>query len=72
MGAIFLIDFFFANSRKKRGQRIFRKISDEEFKDKKCKYFDEDKVSIRDKEQLFYYKIYRSGIGIASCKHSLR
>ena len=40
------------------------KISDEEFKDKKCKYFDEDKVMIRDKEQLFYYEVYKSAMGV--------
>ena len=40
------------------------KISDEEFKDKKCRYFDEDKVMIRDKEQLFYYEVYKSAIGV--------
>jgi asparagine synthase (glutamine-hydrolysing) len=40
------------------------KISDEEFKDKKCKCFDEDKVMIRDKEQLFYYEVYRSAVGV--------
>jgi len=39
------------------------RISDEEFKDKKCRYFEEDKVMIRDMEQLFYYKVYKSVIG---------
>jgi asparagine synthase (glutamine-hydrolysing) len=41
-----------------------RKISDEEFKDKKQKYLKSDKVTIRDKEQLFYYEVYRSNIGV--------
>ena len=40
------------------------KISDEEFKDKKCKCFDEDRVVIRDKEQLFYYEVYKSAMGV--------
>lgn len=40
------------------------RISDEEFKDKKCRYSDEDKVMIRDKEQLFYYEVYKSAIGV--------
>ena len=39
-------------------------ISDTEFDDKKNKYSDEDNVTIRDKEQLFYYEIYRSAIGV--------
>ncbi len=39
------------------------KISNAEFEEKKSKYFDEDKVTIRDKEQLFYYEIYRSILG---------
>lgn len=38
-------------------------ISDAEFEEKKGKYFNEDKVTIRDKEQLFYYENYRSAIG---------
>lgn len=39
-------------------------IPDIEFNEKKSKYLDEDKVTIRDKEQLFYYEIYRSEIGV--------
>jgi len=39
-------------------------IPDTEFNDKKSKYLDEDKVTIRDKEHLFYYEIYRSEIGV--------
>ena len=39
-------------------------ISDAEFDEKRIKYFDEDKVTIRDKEQLFYYEIYRTIVGI--------
>ena len=42
------------------------KISDAEFEEKKTKYLDEDKVTIRDKEQLFYYEIYRSALGVPS------
>ena len=41
-----------------------KRISDEEFKDKKQKYLKSDKVTIRDKEQLFYYEVYRSAIGV--------
>lgn len=40
------------------------KISDKEFKAKKREYLQGDKVVIRDKEQLFYYEIYRSAIGV--------
>ena len=40
-----------------------QKISDAEFEEKRSKYLDEDKVIIRDKEQLFYYEIYRSALG---------
>jgi asparagine synthase (glutamine-hydrolysing) len=40
------------------------KISDEEFKDKRQKYLKSDKVTIRDKEQLFYYEVYRASIGV--------
>ena len=39
-------------------------IPDIEFNEKKSKYFNEDKVTIRDKEQLFYYEIYRSEMGV--------
>ncbi len=39
-------------------------ISDLEFEEKRKEYFEQDKVSIRDKEQLFYYEIYRSKIGV--------
>ncbi len=38
-------------------------ISDIEFNEKRIKYLDEDKVTIRDKEQLFYYEVYRSAVG---------
>ncbi|HID19288.1 TPA: asparagine synthase [Candidatus Bathyarchaeota archaeon] len=41
-----------------------RKISDEEFEEKRGKYLAEDGVIIRDKEQLFYYEFYRSLIGV--------
>lgn len=39
-------------------------IPDAEFEEKKNMYLDEDKVTIRDKEQLFYYEIYRSAVGV--------
>jgi len=39
-------------------------IPDIEFTEKKSKYLDDDKVIIRDKEQLFYYEIYRSTMGV--------
>ncbi|MFQ6095773.1 MAG: asparagine synthase-related protein [Candidatus Bathyarchaeia archaeon] len=41
-----------------------RKISDKEFKEKRRRYLTEDGVTIRDKEQLFYYEVYRSVIGV--------
>jgi asparagine synthase (glutamine-hydrolysing) len=40
------------------------RIDDSEFDNKRKKYLEEDKVTIRDKEQLFYYEIYRSTIGV--------
>ena len=39
------------------------KISEEYFQKKAKKYLEEDQVSIRDKEQLFYYEIFRSVFG---------
>lgn len=44
------------------------KISDKEFDEKKKKYLQEDNVIIRDKEQLFYYEIYRAEIGVPKPK----
>ena len=45
--------------------RIFdASISDGEFDRKVSRYLEEDKVALRDKEQLFYYEIYRSIFGI--------
>jgi len=41
-----------------------QKISDEEFEEKKRKFLEKDKVLIRDKEQLFYYEVYRLAIGV--------
>ena len=41
-----------------------QKISDEEFQEKRRKYLETDKVVIRNKEQLFYYEIFRSIVGI--------
>ncbi len=39
------------------------KISDEEFFEKKQKYLEDDKVTIRNKEHLLYYEVYRSTFG---------
>jgi len=41
-----------------------REIPDVEFEEKRSEYLDKDKVAIRDKEQMFYYEIYRSVIGV--------
>lgn len=41
-----------------------QKISDAEFSRKRRKYLDGDNVIIRDKEQLFYYEVYRAVVGI--------
>ena len=40
------------------------RIDDSEFEDKRKKYLEDDKVTIRDKEQLFYYEAFRSIIGV--------
>ena len=40
-----------------------RKISDAEFEEKRRRYLEEDGVTIRDKEQLSYYEVYRSVVG---------
>ncbi len=42
------------------------KISDNYFQEKSKKYLETDKVSIRDKEHLFYYEIFRSTFGVPS------
>jgi len=39
------------------------RVPDSEFNNKKMKYFEEDGVTIRDKEQLTYYEAYRALIG---------
>jgi asparagine synthase (glutamine-hydrolysing) len=39
-------------------------ISDFEFNQKRKRYLNEDKVTIRDKEQLFYYEVYKSIFGV--------
>ena len=41
-----------------------RMISDVEFEEKRRRYLEEDGVTIRDKEQLFYYEAYRSVMGV--------
>lgn len=40
------------------------RISEAEFHEKRRRYLSEDKVTIRDKEQLFYYEVYRAEVGI--------
>jgi len=40
------------------------KIPNQEFERKQRKYLGKDKVTIRDKEQLFYYEIFRQVIGV--------
>ena len=40
------------------------KISDSEFASKKKRILETDKVTIRDKEQLFYYEAYREVVGV--------
>jgi asparagine synthase (glutamine-hydrolysing) len=44
------------------------RISEEEFNRMKRKYYEKDKVRIRDKEQLYYYEIYRKECGIPEVK----
>ncbi|MBS7643001.1 hypothetical protein KEJ26_00195 [Candidatus Bathyarchaeota archaeon] len=41
-----------------------QKISNQEFERKREEYLSKDKVIIRDKEQLFYYEIFRKVVGI--------
>ena len=43
---------------------LSQEISDVEFEEKRSEYLEKDKVTIRDKEQLFYYDVYRSFIGV--------
>jgi asparagine synthase (glutamine-hydrolysing) len=40
------------------------KISSEEFEEKKRDYLERDRVTIQDKQRLFYYEIFRSAIGV--------
>ena len=42
------------------------KLSDEYFQKKTKKYLETDQVTIRDKEHLFYYEIFRSHYGVPS------
>ena len=45
--------------------RIFESaMSDGEFERKVRKYLEEDRVALRDKEQMFYYEVYRSILGV--------
>jgi asparagine synthase (glutamine-hydrolysing) len=39
-------------------------IPDLEFDEKRARYLNQDKVTIRDKEHLFYYEVYRSIVGV--------
>lgn len=41
-----------------------REIPDVVFEERRSKYLEKDRVTIRDKEQLFYYEVYRSAIGV--------
>lgn len=41
-----------------------QRISDEEFQEKRRRYFEKDGVTVRTKEQLFYYGVYRSTVGV--------
>lgn len=43
---------------------LAKKVSDSEFIEKKKRYLESDKVVIRDKEQLLYYEVYRSVVGV--------
>lgn len=48
------------------------RIADAEFKKKKDNYLKEDGVTIRDKEHLYYYEIYRQLIGLPSAAGGAR
>ncbi len=43
---------------------LAQEVTDSEFVEKKKRYLENDKVVIRDKEQMVYYDVYRSIIGI--------
>ena len=45
-------------------QYLAKKISDSEFAAKKKKILERDNVTIRDKEQLFYYEAYKEVVGV--------
>jgi asparagine synthase (glutamine-hydrolysing) len=47
-------------------QVFSEKISDKYFQEKVKKYQESDEVTIRDKEHLFYYEIFRSHFGVPS------
>jgi len=46
------------------------RISDLEYAKEKARYLNKDKVTIRSKEHLFYYRIYRELIGVPYAKDS--
>jgi asparagine synthase (glutamine-hydrolysing) len=48
------------------------KIRDNEFRDKRLRYYENDGVKLRDKEQLHYYEIYRITFGPPAPDRSLR
>jgi len=48
------------------------RISDLEYAEEKARYLDEDRVTVRSKEHLFYYRIYRELIGVPYAEDSGR
>jgi len=44
--------------------KLSQMISDEEFEGEKMEYLEMDNVTVRDKEQLFYYRVYRRLLGV--------
>ncbi|MEM2934596.1 MAG: asparagine synthase-related protein, partial [Methanocellales archaeon] len=56
--------------------KLNSKLSEWEFNEKRKEYFKRDKVLIRSREQLYYYEIYKTNLGIpqpnrggASCRY---
>ncbi|NWG09340.1 MAG: asparagine synthase [Nitrososphaerales archaeon] len=41
-----------------------KRIEDSEFEERRRRYIEDDRVIVRNKEQLYYYEIYRSAIGV--------
>jgi len=46
------------------------RISDLEYTEEKARYLDDDEVTVRSKEHLFYYRIYRELIGVPCAEDS--